>query len=672
MKTDTMNASSLASPKPIPVARTQSHPARHGWSGTIETFIATKQSDVLAALYQLVPDAGRPQDTAWRNSIQLLRTCARKLIAALPSTASWSLILEYELPLEARRADVVLLANGSVMVIEFKGKSEFSDGDIDQTHAYARDLRCYHQACHARSVHAILVPTRALGLMTEMRGIAVCGPQALPERLLSLAATAGQTLSLTQFLVADAYRPLPTLVAAARELFRTGSLRRVNRAAAVTDPAVEVIIAIARDAAITHTKRLVLLTGVPGAGKTLVGLKVVHAHMLDDLASLRAGRKPAAPAVFLSGNGPLVEVLQHELKDAGGGGKAFVRGVMDYVKQYRRRPDLHPPEHVLVFDEAQRAYDAYMVAEKYKWPADGTPAQSHPELFVDFAHRIPDWCVIVGLIGGGQEINRGEEAGLRQWAQAISQSAEPGGWIVHGPALLAPVFDAISFQPNPCLSLDKSLRSHLASELHRFVAGFLQSEPTAASTLRSLVANLTTEGHDLLLTRDLENAKSYLQARYPSDKNQDARFGIVASARDKALIEFSIDNRGYKPAGFHGPWYRDQEGEPKRRSCRDLVTCETEFGAQGLELDAVLLGWGTDFRIDDDGRWCNKMMKPHRSPNVPIANPWQLRANAYRVLLTRARDATVVFVPPITDLDATYLRLCEVGFRVLSPEMARK
>ena len=127
----------------------------------------------------------------------------------------------------------------------------------------------------------------------------------------------------------------------------------------------------------------------------------------------------------------------------------------------------------------------------------------------------------------------------------------------------------------------------------------------------------------------------------------------------------ATDNRTRKPPGFHGHWYGDPEGSPRGNSCRELTNCETEFGAQGLELEGVLLGWGTDFIVDADGRWSNALAKRHVK-KVPIRDPWQLRANAYRVLLTRARDVSVVFVPRIPALDATYARLCRVGFRDLS------
>ena len=169
-----------------------------------------------------------------------------------------------------------------------------------------------------------------------------------------------------------------------------------------------------------------------------MGLKVVHAHYLDDLAVPRAYGKPTVPAVFLSGNGPLVEVLQYELRSAGGGGKTFVRGVKDYVKTYSKRPGLVPPEHVLVFDEAQRAFDAETVARKHE-EAPGSDL-AEPEHFVEFAERVPGWCVVIGLIGSGQEIHVGEEGGLVQWRWAVERARYGLEWTVHGPPGVAETF----------------------------------------------------------------------------------------------------------------------------------------------------------------------------------------------------------------------------------------
>ncbi len=376
----------------------------------------------------------------------------------------------------------------------------------------------------------------------------------------------------------------------------------------------------------------------------MVGLRIVHAHFLDDLASLYAAEKATSPAVFLSGNGPLVEVLQYELRSAGGGGKTFVRGVKDYVKHYSGRSRAAPPEHVLVFDEAQRAYDSAQVEEKHKKTPGYGGGKSEPELFIDFADRAADWRVVLGLIGGGQEIHIGEEGGLIQWRHAIEGSARSGEWQVHGPPHLRDVFAAsrVSFRPSSSLDLDTELRFHAASDLHRFVTGLLtESEP---GDNRRIAQALERDGYHLRIARDLDRAKSYLRERYAEDRA--ARFGLVASSRDRDLLKFGIRN-GYQDTKRvrNGPWYGDDEDKPGRTSCRHLEDCVTEFGAQGLELDAVLLAWGTDLRWAGK-RWSSGKMRKYQNGHR-VKDPHQLRLNAYRVLLTRGRDGSVVFVPSL-------------------------
>lgn len=322
--------------------------------------------------------------------------------------------------MEARRPDVVLLLGGPVLVLELKGKALAQRVDIDQAAAYARDLRGYHRECSDRVVEPVLVLVHASGYLATDSGVQIVGPDVLDEVAGALTeAHPGPSAELSRFLDPSAYRPLPSLVEAARQLLETGEVSRIGSIDEKTRPTLELISQIARDAARTKTRRLVLLTGLPGTGKTLVGLQLAHARFLDDLAVERADGRPTAPAVYLSGNGPLVEVLQYELRRAGGGGKAFVRDVKAYVSTYSKRPDLIPPEHVLVFDEAQRAFDADQVARKHDGGGDG---RSEPEHFIEFAERVPEWCVVVGLIGTGQEIHIGEEGGLVQWRNAVERS----------------------------------------------------------------------------------------------------------------------------------------------------------------------------------------------------------------------------------------------------------
>lgn len=558
---------------------------------------------------------------------------------------------------------MILLVGEGVLVVELKGKVEPSQADIDQAAAYARDLRCYHRECWNRPVVAVLVPTRATGYVREVAGVHVAGPDAVDALVGHLTRTGETTpIDRVRFLDQSAYCPLPTLVESARELFNSGKIRTIHRARAATEPAVEAITGIVHSAAATRTRHLVLLTGVPGAGKTLVGLRTVHAHYLDDLAVPRANGRPTAPAVFLSGNGPLVEVLQYELSRAGGGGRTFVRGVKDYVKTYSARPGLVPPEHVLVFDEAQRAFDAEMVRTKHNGEAGSAVHKSEPEHFVEFAERIPGWCVVVGLIGGGQEIHVGEEGGLVQWRWAVEGAKCPGQWMVHAPLAVSDVFEGSSlrFDLQPALNLDTELRFHFAKDLDGFVAGLLDARP--ASSLRPAAGRLELEGFHLRLTRNLDEAKAYLRERYREDR--DARYGLVASSKDRDLASFGILNDFQSTKRVRlGPWYGDPEDDYAGRSCRRLDTCVTEFGAQGLELDATLLAWGTDL-VMTAGRWSNARAGGYRLRQL-VRDAYQLRLNAYRVLLTRGRDACVVFVPPLQALDATFEYLEQAGFRRL-------
>lgn len=633
--------------------------ARYGWESDFPTFSETPPARVRESLRKFVTNASPEQLRAWNDSIPPLQSEVEEVLVADALARDYSAILEYELPMESRRPDVVLLVGAGVMVLELKGKVMASRADIDQAAAYARDLRCYHRECATRSVVPVLVPTRARGYVEEDAGVHVAGPDVLDDLIERVSSKhSGTTIDRAHFLDWNAYCPLPTLVEAARELFTKQEVRWNERARAATDPAVNAITRIIHQAAATKTRHLVLLTGVPGAGKTLVGLRTVHAHVLDDLAVPRAGGKPTAPAVFLSGNGPLVEVLQYELKNAGGGGKAFVRGVKDYIDRYASRPERVPSEHVLVFDEAQRAFDADAVKQKHP----KIEPKTEPAYFVEFAERIPEWSVVVGLIGTGQEIHLGEEGGLVQWKVALEESPTASEWTVHAPSAVARVVTSprIPLEREESLSLDTELRFHAARDLHDFVGELLAASPAAA--LASRATRLETEGFHLRITRSLDDAKQYLRDRYAEDLG--ARFGMIASSKDRDLEQFGVPN-GYQSTKRMrlGPWYGDDEDDYERRSCRLLQDCVTEFGAQGLELDATLLAWGTDL-VMSNGSWSNFHSRGYRK-GAKVKDPFQLRLNAYRVLLTRGRDACVVFVPATEVLDETFGYLKDGGFREL-------
>ena len=525
---------------------------RYGWESSLGTLITSDRDTVIRSLESFVKDASQSQLDAWKGSVAVLQSEGGEAVTRDASASAYRSILEYQLPLEARRPDVILLENGSILVIEFKSRDLPTAADIDQVSAYARDLKCYHRECADRPVHALLVPIRYKGETHQIHGTYVVNPKDLDGRIAELGKPSATPLQTDDFLAADAYSPLPSLVRAARELFETQKVRYVRMARASTDPTVDLITQVVHEAARTQTRRLVLLTGVPGSGKTLVGLRVVHAGFLDDLSVARQKGKPTAPAVFLSGNGPLVQVLQYELRRAGGNGRTFVRDVKNYVETYSRRPDATPPEHFLVFDEAQRAWDADQVAEKHP----GQEAKSEPEHFIEFAGRIPQWCVVLGLIGTGQEINKGEEGGIAQWRKAVEGAKRPEEWTIHAPPQLVELFSGSSAQTrfHPKLNLVCEVRYHFTPKIHDFVDGLLARQ--TPSGLPELAAELAGNHYPIYVTRDLGRAKDYARERYAEDP--DARYGLLASARDKDLPAFGVKNQWQDKLDLKiGPWFSE-------------------------------------------------------------------------------------------------------------------
>jgi len=637
-----------------------------GYSDCVRNFLQADTESVVSLLEVYVADAGQEQIAAWRESIDALKGLIGDYDGANPGIwAAASIVLEYTIPLESRRIDAVLLMPGVVLVIEFKGKAVALQADIDQAGAYARDLRAYHRECASIPVKCMLMLINYSGNPSSSGEVAIGGPNFLAPFAEMCAQSDASVLDVKKFLSPDAYCPLPSLINAARELFKSGSLRRIHRAAVATGPTLETCARIVERTASVKRRALVLICGVPGAGKTLVGLQLAHAKFFDKLAVMRSdGEKPTASAVFLSGNGPLVEVLRYEMRAAGGDGKAFVRGVHEYVKTFTASATQVPPQHILIYDEAQRAFDAAQVAVKHKDLPAAFQNLSEPELFVKFAERIPEWCVVVGLIGSGQEIHIGEEAGLGQWRSAIEKSASPRDWDVYVPDAqeVRNIFEGMAYlNYESSLELAVTIRFHLASRLYQFVSHLLRGESSQAKLLSE---ELERSGYNLRITHKLGEAKEYLWNRY--DGNPEARFGIVASSKDKHLVDHGIlkgfKSTGEVSAGKFGKWYA--EGLNMVGSCTRLDTVATEFGTQGLELDTCLLAWGTDF-LRNNGEWSNQYASGYLDARR-IKNAKLLRENAYRVLLTRGRDGCVVFVPPIKDkMRETFRYLLDCGFTKL-------
>ena len=625
-----------------------------GWKGSIPDFVGDDKMAIRRALEDFIEDAGESQKRAWRDSIPQLQDVMDRYLET-GSEGKNGAILEYTLPMEqGRRPDVIVLDNGAVIVLELKGYGIEKQEDLDQASAYARDLRHYHSMCRDRQVLPVLVPLRRRGEWETKGDVIVCGPDLLPGLLQQIIASSeGTQIDCEDFLGGD-YEPMPTLVEAARRMFEDGDLPNIRRARAATDPALEICLGIIQKAAETKTRRLILLSGVPGAGKTLVGIRLSYDRGTRELAIPRAMRRPGnetemvhpeITSVFLSGNGPLVEVLQNAL---GTNSKNFVQPVRSYVKHHfgERGKNRIPYHHVLIFDEAQRAWDREKVERGHKGELEG----SEPELFIDMADRVPGWSVVVGLIGTGQEIHDGEESGVAQWMSAVASSQNPDNWSVHAPPTIAKSLEggSIPVFSDSLLSLNTTLRSHFAEELHEWVDGVIGSKEIPKDELSSMSDALKNEGFRMYWTNNLSRAKSYVMKRY--DGMPGKRYGLIASSRDKALSP-SIPNDFMSTKNVRkGAWFNEPPEHP--RSCCQLNTCMTEFGVQGLELDYCVIGWGTDYVRTDDG-WSNSLMKNH-ARGVPVKDPLGLRRNAYRVLLTRSRDGFVIYVPPDEGMDAKY------------------
>jgi len=636
-----------------------------GFNSKFEEFLNTSNDEIISCLNTFVSDAGSGQINAWKDSIKVLKSVISKILNTNPELKNNYIILEYLIPLETRRIDAVFLLNGLILIIEFKGKNIASQADVDQALAYERDINAYHIMSQTYPVECCLVLTKANSNLRENnRNLNILSADMLAEYCIEVMKD-NESPDLQEFLSDKSYQPIPSLIKAARELFTSGNLKRIYKTASSTEPALKECYGVIKSSSEKKRRSLILINGVPGAGKTLIGLQLAHANHIDDISSKNNIKENPSPiSVFLSGNAPLVEVLQYELRSAGGGGKAFVRGVHDYVKSFTKVSQPIPPHHVLIYDEAQRAFDAAQVEAKHKDLISDYRGLSEPELFVQFAERVPDWSVVVGLIGTGQEIHIGEEGGIVQWKSAIEKSKFKDQWDIYIPNTedVVNCFNEMektkSFNE---LNLTNTLRFHLATDLYDFVDHVLNGNIEEA---KKLSKNLEQNGFNFKLTHDLNLAKQYLHDRYRD--NNDARYGIIASSRDKDLknhgIQKGFKDPGEASAGKYGQWYAGSKNE--EGSCCELKTLVTEFGAQGLELDSTLLAWGTDFiRVDD--QWNNDLASKYREINR-VTDPLTLRINSYRVLLTRGRDGCVVFIPPISPLmQKTYKHLKDCGFKVL-------
>lgn len=607
-----------------------------GWAGSAQEFLGTIAGSVVSELkdhYRQLNDE-EPQTshvTAWRESVRCTAAALRAIVSYNPSAAEWHLVFEYELPRErGRRPDLVVLAGGTVVVVEFKGYADVLAAHVDQCAGYARDLADYHEASHDHPVMAVLCLTASKMAPMNVRDVTAVSGDDLAHGIESVIAASAFTEAIDpQDWLAAEYAPLPSLVSAARMIFEHERLPHIRRAESAGIPeTLAVLDQVADTAKAEGESHLVLITGVPGAGKTLVGLQFVYESHFGEPGNQQH-------AVFLSGNGPLVKVLQHTLKN-----KIFVQDVLGFLRSYGGNQSALPREHIWVFDEAQRAFDADMAREKRG------EAISEPQDFLGLGERLDSWALMVGLIGEGQEINRGEEAGVAQWNEALSGMRKP--WKVHCPPSLATVFtSAAETVVDERLNLDVTLRSHRAEQTHHWVASLLDGQLAECKTLSS---QLMQQGFELYVTRDLEAAKAYARERYAGEV--DARYGLLASSKARNLMGYGFMNEYQFTKNMRvGPWFADPPDSPQ--SCCSFRDTATEFQCQGLELDMPIVGWGHDLWWTGTQWDC--------STRYHVKNPRQIRLNAYRVLLTRGRDGFIVFVPPEPKYTPVYEALVSAG-----------
>jgi hypothetical protein len=663
-----------------PLSRATLRMKREFYSDTIAEFLKTSPETILGKLAQNNPfSLEQTQRDAWMAEIDILRT-------VLPSY-SGTVYFEYTIPRMGQRIDVVLLIGPVIFVLEFKiGESEFPSHARDQVWDYALDLKNFHETSHQLLIAPILIATEAHNVQAVIlptpRSDQLLDPiptnvERLGEVLQAVLRFAdGQAIDRMAW-DAGRYCPTPTIVEAATALYSGHSVKDISRSDAgamnlhQTSEAIAKIIRISKD---RSRKSICFVTGVPGAGKTLVGLNTAINH-IDKTSELYS--------VYLSGNGPLVQILCEALtrdkvqqaKDRGqkikkGTVRSEVKMFIQNVHHFRDEcltDDQKPPiEHVVLFDEAQRAWNLEQTA-KFMRTKKHRPgfSISEPEFLISCLDRHRDWAVIVCLVGGGQEINTGE-AGIGEWIASLNRSYPD--WAVY----VSPYLTDSEYAAGSALDLLKTRKSveylqelHLAVSMRSFrtehvsllVKQLLDRDVREAQRTLEMVNGK----YPIVITRSVNKAKRWLKDKARGSE----RYGIVVSANAQRLKPHAIDVK--TPMNpIH--WFLN--GKEDVRSSYYLEDVATEFSVQGLELDWACVTWDGDFRYSPTGwgywsfcgdRW-NRIHKEERR---------LYQKNAYRVLLTRARQGMVIVVPegdpddPTRSAgyyDPTYAYLKGIGF----------
>lgn len=656
---------------------------RYYYSDTISSFCTTSSQEILGELARNNEfSLEHTQKTAWLQQIRILR--------AVLNNCDGVIFFEYSIPRMGRRIDVVLIIRNVIFVLEFKvGEREFLSSAIDQVFDYALDLKNFHEGSHIPLIAPILIVTEATKDSTEIaltpHNDKLLFPikanlEVLDEIIKRVLVFAKGDLIDPRKWLAGRYSPTPTIIEAAIALYKGHSVAEISRndAAAtnlsITTKKLSQIICDTRN---RNEKAICFVTGVPGAGKTLVGLKVATSHL---------DKEREMTSVFLSGNGPLVAILREALtrdrvkrereegkKPKKGEVMSKVRVFIQNVHHYRDEclidPDQAPFDHVAIFDEAQRAWDHVQTASfmrRKKNVPDFT--YSEPEFLISCLDRHKDWAVIICLVGGGQEINTGE-AGISEWIESINRSFP--NWHVYisnrltdseysvGNALQL-LRDRQQILDSPDLHLSVSLRSFRAEHLSLLVKNILDLNIVRARDCYEMIK----EKYPIVITRDLMKAKNWLKEKARGSE----RYGVIVSSQAQRLKPYALDVKSPIDP-IH--WFLD--GKEDVRSSYYLEDVATEFHIQGLELDWTCVTWDADFRYSSKG-WEYFSFVGDKWHHIRKDARKKYLKNAYRVLLTRARQGMIVVIPPGDSddptripsyYDNTFEYLFKIGFTVI-------
>ncbi len=639
---------------------------RWGYGAAIKYFLEECPNAVLGAIVASSEFADEPaQKAAWKQQIELLKD----LLASRPS-ANGAIYFEYAIPRLGRRIDTLLVLEHVLFVLEFKaGATIFTRDAIDQVWDYALDLKHFHETSHHIPVVPVLIATHADAIpqtieVTDHQDLltrpVLCGADGL-SRAIELGLdffhdTAIQWSAWQR----GRYLPTPTIVEAARALYAGHAVEEISRNdagaqnLALTSRRLTELI---KEVRVEKRKAIFLVTGVPGAGKTLVGLDIANKHTDKD---------DELYSVFLSGNGPLVSVLHEALArdrhahahakgerlrlgEARSAVKQFIQNVHHFRDDCLASAEA-PIEHIALFDEAQRAWDLTQTAN-FMQRKKGLPGfnQSEPDFLISCLDRHPDWAVVVCLVGSGQEINTGE-AGISEWLAAIRQRFTD--WDVYLSPRLREIeyhaedeLEALNTRPrvhwDQALHLGTSVRSFRSERVSAFVNQLLALElEQARSTLMEVLPKFP-----IRITRDLGHAKRWLRQQARGTE----RYGMIVSSQAQRLKPHAIDVRvKVDPVR----WFL--EGKQDVRSSYYLEDVATEFQVQGLELDWACVVWDGDLRFED-ASWNYFGFKGKRWERVLKDERRRYLLNAYRVLLTRARQGMVIVVPEGEPADPTRL-----------------